>query len=120
MGYFRIYANSVIIDVGKLGCKNVLFYILRQQEFFRCSYIICLRQLDWPIIFENGPGGTINTRSSGFKYLKTIIALMMQIMVITVICQVYPNITIAVNAGYFADAGDDELQKQQEEQKIKF
>lgn len=36
-------------------------------------------------------------------------------MVITVICQVYPNITIAVNAGYFADAGDDELQKQQEE-----
>lgn len=68
-------------------------------------------------IFENGPGGTINTRSSGFKYLKTIIALMMQIMVITVICQVYPNITIAVNAGYFADAGDDELQKQQEEKK---
>ena len=47
-------------------------------------------------IFENGPGGTINTRSSGFKYLKT---------------------TIAVNAGYFADAGDDELQKQQEEKK---
>lgn len=68
-------------------------------------------------IFENGPGGTINTRSSGFKYLKTIIALMMQIMVITVICQVYPNITITVNAGYFADAGDDELQKQQEEKK---
>ena len=68
-------------------------------------------------IFENGPGGTINTRSSGFKYLKTIIALMMQIMVITVICQVYPNITIAVNAGYFVDAGDDELQKQQEEKK---
>lgn len=68
-------------------------------------------------IFENGPGGTINTRSSGFKYLKTIIALMMQIMVITVICQVYPNITIAVNAGYFADVGDDELQKQQEEKK---
>ena len=68
-------------------------------------------------IFENGPGGTINTRSSGFKYLKTIIALMMQIMVITVICQVYPNITIAVNAGYFAGAGDDELQKQQEEKK---
>lgn len=68
-------------------------------------------------IFENGPSGTINTRSSGFKYLKTIIALMMQIMVITVICQVYPNITIAVNAGYFADAGDDELQKQQEEKK---
>lgn len=68
-------------------------------------------------IFENGPGGTINTRSSGFKYLKTIIALMMQIMVITVICQVYPNITIAVNAGYFADAGDDELQNQQEEKK---
>lgn len=68
-------------------------------------------------IFENGPGGTINTRSSGFKYLKTIIALMMQIMVITVICQVYPSITIAVNAGYFADAGDDELQKQQEEKK---
>ena len=68
-------------------------------------------------IFENGPGGTINTRSSGFKYLKMIIALMMQIMVITVICQVYPNITIAVNAGYFADAGDDELQKQQEEKK---
>ena len=68
-------------------------------------------------IFENGPGGTINTRSSGFKYLKTIIALMMQIMVITVIFQVYPNITIAVNAGYFADAGDDELQKQQEEKK---
>ena len=68
-------------------------------------------------IFENGPGGTINTRSSGFKYLKTIIALMMQIMVITVICQVYPNITIAVNAGYFADADDDELQKQQEEKK---
>ena len=68
-------------------------------------------------IFENGPGGTINTRSSCFKYLKTIIALMMQIMVITVICQVYPNITIAVNAGYFADAGDDELQKQQEEKK---
>ena len=68
-------------------------------------------------IFENGPGGTINTRSSGFKYLKTIIALMMQIMVITVICQVYPNITIAVNAGYFADAGDDELHKQQEEKK---
>lgn len=71
-------------------------------------------------IFENGPGGTINTRSSGFKYLKTIIALMMQIMVITVICQVYPNITIAVNAGYFADAGDDELQKQQEEKKSNF
>ena len=68
-------------------------------------------------IFENGPGGTINTRSSGFKYLKTMLALMMQIMVITVICQVYPNITIAVNAGYFADAGDDELQKQQEEKK---
>lgn len=68
-------------------------------------------------IFENGPGGTINTRSSGFKYLKTIIALMMQIMVITVICQVYPNITIAVNAGYFVDAGDDELQKLQEEKK---
>ena len=51
-------------------------------------------------IFENGPGGTINTRSSGFKYLKTIIALMMQIMVITVICQVYPNITIAVLSSF--------------------
>lgn len=66
-------------------------------------------------IFENGPGGTINTRSSGFRYLKTMMAIMMQLVVITIICQVYPTITIAVNAGYFADNGDSELSDLQNE-----
>ena len=33
----------------------VRMYILRQQEFFRCSYIICLRQLDWPIFLKMVP-----------------------------------------------------------------
>ena len=62
-------------------------------------------------IFENGPGGTINTRSSGFRYLKTMMAIMMQL----VVCQVYPTLTIAINAGYFADNGDSELSDLQNE-----
>lgn len=66
-------------------------------------------------IFENGPGGTINTRSSGFRYLKTMMAIMMQLVVITIVCQVYPTLTIAINAGYFADNGDSELSDLQNE-----
>lgn len=57
-------------------------------------------------IFENGIGGTINFRSSGFRYLKTIFALMLQLVVVTVICQSFPLITTAVNTGYFVDQGD--------------
>lgn len=62
-------------------------------------------------IFENGPGGTINMNSSGFRYLKTILAIMLQIVVITVVCQTYPLITTAINAEYFSQNGDDTLDK---------
>lgn len=57
-------------------------------------------------IFENGPGGFINMQSSGFKYLKTMLAIMMQLVVVTVICQVYPTVTNAVNMWYFENQGD--------------
>lgn len=57
-------------------------------------------------IFENGIGGTINFRSRGFKYLKTIFALMLQLVVVTIICQSFSLITTRINIGYFVDQGD--------------
>ena len=60
-------------------------------------------------IFENGPGGFINMSSSGFRYLKTIFAIMLQMIVITIICQTFPSIETAVNTGYFVDQGDTSL-----------
>ena len=57
-------------------------------------------------IFENGIGGTINFRSRGFKYLKTIFALMLQLVVVTIICQSFSLITTRINIGYFIDQGD--------------
>lgn len=108
--------TALLLMLVSLAVRMYILYFATTRVLQMFIYYI-FAPIGLADIFENGPGGTINTRSSGFKYLKTIIALMMQIMVITVICQVYPNITIAVNAGYFADAGDDELQKQQEEKK---
>lgn len=108
--------TALLLMLVSLAVRMYILYFAATRVLQMFIYYI-FAPIGLADIFENGPGGTINTRSSGFKYLKTIIALMMQIMVITVICQVYPNITIAVNAGYFADAGDDELQKQQEEKK---
>lgn len=57
-------------------------------------------------IFENGVGGTINFRSRGFRYLKTIFALMLQLVVVTIICQSFSLITTTINTGYFVDKGD--------------
>lgn len=108
--------TALLLMLVSLAVRMYILYFATTRVLQMFIYYI-FAPIGLADIFENGPGGTINTRSSGFKYLKTIIALMMQIVVITVICQVYPNITIAVNAGYFADAGDDELQKQQEEKK---
>lgn len=108
--------TALLLMLVSLAVRMYILYFATTRVLQMFIYYM-LAPIGLADIFENGPGGTINTRSSGFKYLKTIIALMMQIMVITVICQVYPNITIAVNAGYFADVGDDELQKQQEEKK---
>ena len=108
--------TALLLMLVSLAVRMYILYLATTRDLQMFIYYM-FAPIGLADIFENGPGGTINTRSSGFKYLKTIIALMMQIMVITVICQVYPNITIAVNAGYFADAGDDELQKQQEAKK---
>lgn len=60
-------------------------------------------------IFENGPGGTINMQSSGFRYLKTIFAIMLQVVVISVVCQTFSLVSSSINFGYFADHGDESV-----------
>lgn len=60
-------------------------------------------------IFENDIGGTINFQSSGFRYIKTMFAIMLQLVVVTIICQVYPMILTTINTGYFIDQGDSTL-----------
>lgn len=60
-------------------------------------------------IFENDIGGTINFQSSGFRYIKTMLAIMLQLVVVTIICQVYPMILTTINTGYFVDQGDSTL-----------
>lgn len=60
-------------------------------------------------IFENDIGGTINFQSSGFRYIKTMLAIMLQLVVVTIICQVYPMILTTINTGYFVNQGDSTL-----------
>ena len=57
-------------------------------------------------IFEQGPGGMVNTSSSGFTYLKKMLAIMLQIVVITVTSQCFSFITTAINKDYW-NIGDN-------------
>lgn len=60
-------------------------------------------------IFENTPSGTINRDSSGFRYIRTIAAIMLQVVVITLTCQTFTLVSTQIHSGYFDDQGDSSL-----------
>ena len=54
-------------------------------------------------IFENGPGGTINWSSSGFRYIKNIFSIMLQVLVITLTCHAFSLVATSINMWYLND-----------------
>lgn len=60
-------------------------------------------------IFENSPNGSINRSSAGFHYIRTMLAIMLQIVVITITCQTFSLVSTQIHSGYFDDQGDSSL-----------
>lgn len=98
--------TALLINLISLAAKIYIIYYAATRAVQLFVYYI-FAPVGVADIFQNGPGGTINRDSSGFRYLKTILALMMQIVVITVVCQTFPIVTYAINAGYYQDEGDN-------------
>ena len=100
--------SGFILELANLAVKAMLIYYAATRTLQLFVYYI-FAPIGVADIFENGPGGTINFRSSGFRYLKTVFAIMLQIVVISVVCNVYPLVVSAVNVGYFTDQGDTSI-----------
>lgn len=81
--------SGFILELANLAVKAMLIYYAATRTLQLFVYYI-FAPIGVADIFENGPGGTINFRSSGFRYLKTVFAIMLQIVVISVVCNVYP------------------------------
>lgn len=113
--HFSIWAifgytlTALLIKMVSLGTRVFVMYYAGTRIIQLFVYYV-FAPIGVSDIFENGPGGFINFNSSGFKYLKTILAIMMQMIVVTVICQTFPAVATAINVGYFVDQGDTSLQ----------
>lgn len=112
--HFSIWAifgytlTALLLMLVSLGTRAFVMYYAGTRIIQLFVYYV-FAPIGVSDIFENGPGGFINMDSSGFRYLKTIFAIMLQMIVITVICQTFPAIATAVNTGYFVDQGDTSL-----------
>lgn len=105
LGYTLTAFVLMLVDLGtKL---YVLYYAATRTVQLFIFYI--LAPIGVVDIFENGPGGTINFNSGGFRYLKKIFAIMLQLVAIAVVTQAFPLLTTTINAGYFEDQGDTSL-----------
>lgn len=105
---------AILIELTSLATKIYVTYYAATRIIQLFVYYVFM-PVGVADIFENGPGGTINTNSAGFRYLKTMFAIMLQLVVIALISQVYPSISTAINTGYFEDRGDDSLLYEDEE-----
>lgn len=114
MYHFSIWAmlgyslTAFLIMLVNLGVKAYIMYYSATRILQLFVYYI-YAPIGISDIFENGPGGTINTNSSGFRYLKTMFALMLQLVVITVIIQTHSLISAEINVAYFESHQDDSL-----------
>lgn len=99
---------AILLELVSLAAKLYVTYYAATRIIQLFVYYIFM-PVGIADIFENGPGGTINMHSAGFKYIKTMVAIMLQVLVISVICQAYPLIVTSVNSGYFADRGDSSI-----------
>ena len=101
---------AFILTLVNLAVKGVIMYYAATRTIQLFVYYI-FAPLGVADIFENGPGGTINFRSSGFKYLKTMLAIMLQVLVIGIVCNSYSLVTSAVNINYYTEQGDEDVTK---------
>ena len=97
--------SGFLLMLADLGTKIVIMYYAATRTIQLFVYYI-FAPIGVADIFENGPGGSINHNSSGFRYLKTILAIMLQIIVIAVVCHSFSLITTTINKGYFEDSGE--------------
>lgn len=118
--HFSIWAifgytlTALLLMLVSLGTRAFVMYYAGTRIIQLFVYYVFM-PIGVSDVFENGPGGFINMNSSGFRYLKTIFAIMLQMVVITVICQTFPAIATAVNTGYFVDQGDTSLNNSKSE-----
>ncbi len=100
--------TAVILMLVSFGVKLYITYYAATRIIQLFVYYV-FAPIGMSDIFENEPGGTINFNSPGMRYIKTMLAIMLQLVVITVIAQTFPIIAANVNAGYFKDHGDETL-----------
>lgn len=105
-GYFTLWEaigytlHGIIIYLVALATKAVVIYLsaMRVIELFAYSVYAPIGIAD---MFEHGPGGIINTASSGFRYIKKMMSMALQVVVITIICQSFSFVSTAINSDYF-------------------
>lgn len=100
--------TAIIIMLVSFGVQLYITYYAATRIIQLFVYYV-FAPIGMSDMFENAPGGTINFHSPGMRYAKTILAIMLQLIVITVISQTFPIIAANVNAGYFKDHGDSTL-----------
>lgn len=115
LGYALLGFVLTLISVATRVCI-VYFSATRIIQLFIYYIFAPIGMAD---VFEYGPSGRINSRSSGFMYMKTMLAIMLQIVVITVICQSFSTIALAINMGYFKDNGEVSIEMTGEAAKVK-
>lgn len=106
--YFSIFAilgytlTALVIMIASTATSIFITYYSATRVLQLFVYYI-FAPIGVSDIFENGPGAQINYNSSGFRYVKTIMAIMMQILVISAITHTYSQIPIAMNQIYFEE-----------------
>lgn len=112
--HFSIWAilgyalTAFLLTIVNIATKICIMYFSATRILQLFVYYI-FAPIGMADVFEYGPSGRINSRSSGLMYIKTMLAIMLQIIVITVVCQSFNTISLAVNIGYFQDRGDESL-----------
>lgn len=111
--------SAFLLMIVNLAVKAVIMYYAATRTLQLFVYYM-FAPIGVADIFENGPGGVINMRSSGMKYLKTIFAIMLQIVVIAIVCNTFPLIATSVNSGYFEDQGSEHVTNAQMAQAVSY
>lgn len=108
--YFSIWSimgytlTAIILMIMNLITKAYLMYYSSTRILQLFVYFI-YAPIGVSDMFENGPGASININSSGFRYLKTMFAMMLQIVVIAVIMQTFPLISSGIQKNYYTVNG---------------
>lgn len=92
--------TAVLLELVSLVTRLLITYYSATRVIQLFVYLLFM-PIGVSDIFENGPGGMVNLRSPGFRYIKNMVAIMMQIIVITVICQSFSLITNTINTYYY-------------------